>query len=203
MSDIDESGSGSDLAARASGGDRQALGLLLARHLPSLQAYVRLKAGPVLRARESLSDLVQSVCVEVLQDLPGFEFRGEARFRHWLFQHALHKVVNKANYHRAQKRDLGRERAMPAGDSASGEHASVLACYASICTPSRHASGREALARFEAAFDRLPDDYREAITLQRLVGMPYAEIAAAMGRSEGAVRNLVHRGLARLTTLLE
>ena len=55
-------------------------------------------------------------------------------------------------------------------------------CYASLCTPSRILQGREAVERLERAFDKLTADYREAITLCRLVKLPYPEIAAAMGR---------------------
>jgi DNA-directed RNA polymerase specialized sigma24 family protein len=33
--------------------------------------------------------------------------------------------------------------------------------------------------------------------------MSQAEIAEAMGRSEGAVRNLIYRGLARLTVMMD
>lgn len=180
---------------RASHGDVPALESLLARHLPSLEAYVRLEAGPAVRARESLSDVVQSVCVEVLRDAEGFEYRGEAQFRHWLFRQALHKIINKQRYHTAGKRALGRE-----AQAASG---SFHDCYRTVITPSRDAVGRERWREFEAAFDRLPEDYREAVTLRRIVGLDYPEIAAAMERSEGAVRNLVYRGIARLSSLLE
>jgi RNA polymerase sigma factor (sigma-70 family) len=57
----------------------------------------------------------------------------------------------------------------------------------------------EELERLEAAFDRLPDDYREVITLARLVGLPLAAIGRQMGgRSEGAVSMLLARALTRL-----
>jgi RNA polymerase sigma-70 factor (subfamily 1) len=175
---------------------------MLVRNLPNLEAYLRLHAGAAVRARESVSDLVQSVCVEVLRDLSRFEFRGEPQFRHWLCRQALHKIVNKQEFHAAGKRDYRRE-VRPDQPRSDDSMPSVLTCYASICTPSRVASGRENLARFEAAFDKLPEDYRQAITMQRVVGLDYAEIAEAMGRSEGAVRNLVYRGLARLSALLD
>lgn len=191
------------LLTRAAAGDQEALGALLVQHLPRLEAYLRLQAGPAIRGKESVSDLVQSVCGEVLRDLPQFEFRGETQFRHWLCKHALHKLINKRVFYGAQKRDLKREVA-PAGRGDSEAHNdSVLECYATLCTPSRHAAGREELRRFETAFDQLPQDYREAITLRRIVGLDYPEIAQAMDRSEGAVRNLVHRGLARLSALLQ
>lgn len=190
------------LISRAAAGDRTALGELLVRNLGPLEAYLRLQAGAVLRGKESLSDLVQSVCAQVVGDLDTFEFRGEPQFRHWLCKQALHKLINKREYYGAQKRDVAREvHQAPVGDSENA-HDPVLQCYATLCTPSRCASGREQLQRFEAAFDELPDDYREAITLQRLVGLDYPEIAAAMERSEGAVRNLVYRGLARLSARL-
>ena len=44
---------------------------------------------------------------------------------------------------------------------------------------------------------------REAVALSRIVGLSYEEIAAQMECSESAVRGLVARGLARLSTLLQ
>ena len=67
----------------------------------------------------------------------------------------------------------------------------------------RIADANEQWQALEAAFDQLPDDYREAVVLRRIVGLDYADLAAAMERSQGAVRNLVHRGVARLSTLLD
>jgi RNA polymerase sigma-70 factor (subfamily 1) len=190
------------LFARAAAGDQDALGALLVRNLPWLEAYLRLHAGGALRRKEALSDLVQSVCVAALRDLRGFEFRGEPQFRHWLCQQALHKVINKREFHGAAKRDVAKEVAFDQPGTGGGS-SPMLACYATLCTPSRHASGREEIARVEAAFDGLPAEHREAITLRRIVGLDYPEIAAAMGKSEGAVRNLVYRGTARLGALLD
>lgn len=179
------------LIARAAQNDRAALEELLVQQLPGLAAYLRLRMGPVLRAKESASDLVQSLCREVLADLPRFEYRGEAAFRAWLYAQARHKLVDKHRYLVAEKREPGRERPADADGT-------VLDLYGSLCTPSRDLSTREAIARIERSFDALPDDYKEAITLHRMVGLSHAEIAAQMGRSEGAVRNLVYRGLAQL-----
>ena len=90
------------------------------------------------------------------------------------------------------------EREAPTPDDSQA----LLACYASLCTPSRELASAEALRRIESAFDELPEDYQEAITLYRLCGLDYAEIAERMARSEGAVRNLVYRGLSRLALRL-
>ena len=45
------------------------------------------------------------------------------------------------------------------------------------------------------AVDRLPDDRRRAVVLRFVHEMTTAEIAGVLGRSEGAVRVLIHRGL--------
>ena len=52
------------------------------------------------------------------------------------------------------------------------------------------------------AFAQLPEDYREVITLSRVVGLSHGQIASQLGKSEGAVRVLLHRALARLSGLL-
>lgn len=186
----------SEALVRAASTDKQALEALLVRHLPSLQGWLRLRMGPALRSRETAEDLVQSVAREVLGELSAFEWRGEAAFRHWLYTRAQHKLQDRVKFVRAQKRDPARE-VQPEGDSRA-----VLDCYATLCTPSRELAAHEALGRIESAFDELPEDYREAITQYRICGLDYAEIAARMGRSEGAVRNLVYRGLSRLALRL-
>jgi RNA polymerase sigma factor (sigma-70 family) len=44
---------------------------------------------------------------------------------------------------------------------------------------------------------------RDAVRLRVVDELGYAEIAARLGCTEGAARTRVHRGLARLSTLLE
>jgi DNA-directed RNA polymerase specialized sigma24 family protein len=52
--------------------------------------------------------------------------------------------------------------------------------------------------RIGRSFDGLRDDFKEAITLHRMVGLSHAELAAHMARPEGAVRSLVYHRLVRL-----
>ena len=168
---------------------------LLQEHLPGLRAFVRLRVSKAIRDRESSSDLVQSVCREVLEGADRFDYRGDAAFRAWLFATALSKVRDRARFHTADRRDVGREAEV-------GEDARLSALYANLGTPSRAAMSREELQRIEAAFDELPDDYREVITLTKIAGMTYLQAGAQMGRSEGAVRGLLERALTRLSWIL-
>lgn len=184
------------LAQSASRGDREALTRLLERFLPELRAFVRLRAGPKLRQRESPDDLVQSVCREVLADLSGFDYRSEQAFKSWLFVSALHKVQDKARYWAAEKRA---ERGPGGGGDGDPQ---LRSGYASLLSPSRVAIGREDVARLERAFDELSDEHREVITLHRIVGLGHEQIADRMGKSPGATRVLLHRAIARLGRLL-
>jgi RNA polymerase sigma-70 factor, ECF subfamily len=185
---------------RAARGDARAVDELLGAHLDSLRGYVRLRMGRILRSREESADLVQSVCREVLTDLGGFEYRGAAAFRDWLFTCAEHKLRDRARFWGRERRDAAREQPMAGFDE---EERGTLAGLASLMTPSRDAVAAEELGRLEAAFARLDADYREVIVLARVVGLSHAEIAARMGRTESATWNLLARALAKLSTLLE
>ncbi len=168
---------------------------LLTRHLPDLRAYIRLRSGPRIRELESCSDLVQSVCREVLMSDGAPDFASDAAFRMWLLRVAENKIVDRHRYFGRGKRDVTR--------TVGGEGLEELAeAYARIHSPSQEASLREQVGRLEEAFDALPDDYREVILRAHVVGMPQKEIAEEMGRSVDAVRNLLFRALARLGRLL-
>jgi RNA polymerase sigma factor (sigma-70 family) len=156
--------------------------------------------GPALRAREAGSDVVQSVCVDLFS-AHGVTFADEAALRAWLFAAALNKLRNHERHHRAQKRDVRRERSLPDGDDGEAG-ASIEACYASVLTGSRVVMARERVARLEAAFDALPEHYLEVVTLARIAGLTHAQIATATGRTPDAVRNILARALNKLAVLL-
>src|SRR5262245_38675079 len=122
---------------------------LLDEHLPGLTAFVRLRAGPLLRAHESCSDIVQSACREVLEHADRFRFGGSEGFRHWLYTTALRKIVDRKRYYSAAKRNANALR--PPG-SASASDRQIADCYrAAFTTPSQAAMKREDVERLERA----------------------------------------------------
>ncbi len=189
------------LIARIRAGDRQAIGNLLERHVSALRGYVRLRCGPVLREQESCSDLVQSACREVLEDLGQFEYRGEAAFRRWLFQAAERKLMDRVRYYGRGKRDVGREASITPGSGAQEEE--LLTCYATFCTPSQHAVAREQVAKIEKAMDQLPVALRDVILLARFQGLSSKELGCELGCSPENARVRLSRALAKLATLLD
>ena len=134
-------------------------------------------------------DATERTFLSALAGLTGFEERARpedgpeaSTFRIWLFQIARNVV--------AERRRRGRRRpevpldlAATAPDPADVEGIIV---------------GREAAAAAWRAVDRLSGDRRRAVVLRFVHEMTTAEIAAILGRSEGAVRVLIHRGLRRV-----
>lgn len=179
-------------AARA--GDHGAVERLIEHYQPRLHAYVRLRLGDRVRAREASMDVVQSVCRELLAAAPGFQFRGEERFRDWLFTAALNKIRDKQRFHGRGKRDVAREQEVDDG---------ALVRAASYLTPSVDAIGSETAAALAAALAELSEEHREVITLARIVQLPHEVIAESMGRSEAAVRQLLVRALLSLSERLK
>jgi RNA polymerase sigma-70 factor (ECF subfamily) len=184
------------LTEAAADGDRDAVEALLERMLPDLRAFVRLRTGPLIRRHEAQSDLVQSICREILTHADRFQHPTEGAFRRWLFTTALRKLSNRRDHLLAERRDVGRTEGEEASDIA------LMAAYARVATPSRHAAVREDLERVEAAMEGLSEEDRSLIVLSRIVGCSRVEIAEEMGLSAGAVRMRLHRALAKLAVAL-
>ncbi len=182
------------LATRASQGDTNSIEELLVTYLPRLHAFIRSQVDGRLRLRESISDLVQSTCREVVEAGPDFEWQGEARFRGWLFTTALNKIRMRLRHYAAQKRK---------GTPGDVDAEALPDPHAAANSPSRVALGNELGATMEAAMEALPEDYREVVALSRLAGLPHAEVARVMGRSEGAVRMLLSRALVELVAQVD
>ncbi|MEY2785642.1 MAG: polymerase sigma factor CnrH [Planctomycetota bacterium] len=173
---------------------------LLQEHLGGLRAFLRARAGPAVRARLGDSDLVQSVCREVLEGAPRAQFPNEAAFRGWLYTAALRKLVEKNRRITADKRDIRREQPIDAG---TGDDTGPIVALASMVTPSVVAMGHESVRQLEAALDELSDEQREVLVLSRMVGLTHAQIAAQTGRTEEACRQTLRRALLKLGAELQ
>jgi RNA polymerase sigma-70 factor (ECF subfamily) len=184
-----------DLATKASRGDPISIEQLLVRYVPRLRAFLRAQIDAEQRLQESMSDLVQSTCRELLEAGPDFTWQGEARFRSWLFTAALNKIRMRLRGQRAQKRRHDRD---PDADVAI-----VPDERGAANSPSREAIGHELTETMQRALDLLAPDQREVIALARLAGLPIPEVANVMGRTENAVRTLLSRSLVALAAQLD
>lgn len=170
-------------------GDRDAHHTLFGRNLPVLIAYLRKRIGGAIARAESAEDLAQSVCREVLADLPALQFHREDQFRAYLFLQARRKLMDRARYYQVVGRDPGKQHELAAWPEQTSAEP----------TPSRIAVAKEELLLAEQAMGELPDNQREAVLLSRVAGLSYGEIAELKGQTESAIRGLVARGLSRLS----
>src|SRR5262245_16652391 len=106
-----------DVVVRAERGEPGAVAELLAEQLPRLRAFVHLRAGSALKAREESADLVQSICRVVLAQKEQFRRGGREEFRRWLFTTARHVVADKAKYWKRERRDAAREQPRTLADA--------------------------------------------------------------------------------------
>jgi RNA polymerase sigma-70 factor (ECF subfamily) len=113
-------------------------------------------------------------------------FRGDAAFGTWLYRIAINAT-----------QDLLRKRAreMPAEE----DETSPVVRDASVRVE-ESAVARLDLAR---ALAELPEEYREAVVMHDLGGVPYEEIAQITGAPMGTVKSRISRGRRHLADLLE
>lgn len=183
------------LVEAAQQGDDDARGELLTRHLPALRAFVRLQSDASTRHRESASDLVQTVCREVLEGLDSFHWESAAGFRSWLYTVAHNKVRTRIRYWNAARRT-------PKAESQVDDQL-LYQVYANLDTASQAALRNEEAVLLEEAFATLSEDHQQIILMSRLMGLPHAEIAEKMGRTNEAVRSLLSRALVALAGKLD
>ena len=143
-----------------------------------------------LRDHHRAEDLTEVVFLRALAALPRFDERGDGErstFRVWLFQIARNALAN-------ERRRLRRRLEAPL------EMADLVAA---ADDPAAAIGERDALARAWRAIGRLPEDRRRALVLRFVDEMSTAEIAAVLGRSEGAVRVLIHRALRAVAEVID
>ncbi len=158
--------------------DRQAFTALYQRYLAPVYHYCYLRLG----RREAAEDATSEVFVKALAALD--DYRGGA-VAAWLFRIAHNTVIDAYRRRHPQ--------------------ASIVEA-ATLTDPTPTAEQQAADAglgdKLQAAIDRLPPDQRSVLELQ-FSGWSVVQIAAALGRSVGAVRMLRLRAIQRLRELLE
>ena len=147
-----------------------------------------------LRDHHEAEDATERTFLAALANLGRFEERarpvdgeGASTFRVWLFQIARNAVAER-------RRTLRRHPVAP------------LEAAANVADPLDVAAvairNDEATAAMRA-LDRLPSDRRRALVLRFVDEMTTPEIAGILGRSEGAVRVLIHRALRTMARELD
>lgn len=172
------------LVIRAAAGDRDAFGLLVERY----QSRIYNLAMALGVRRADAEDVAQEAFVRAFQGIR--RFRGDARFRTWLYQIAVNAV---RSYHASPYQ---REAASPATHEDRGMTREGPATDDPFV---RRLADRDLIDR---ALAGLPPEWREAVTLRDAEGFSYREIADMTGMPLGTVESRIFRARQQLRTTL-
>jgi RNA polymerase sigma-70 factor (ECF subfamily) len=181
-------------AARA--GSRDALGEALEACRRYLLLVAERQLDPDLRAKGGASDLVQETFFEAQRDFAQFHGNSEAELLAWLRRLLLNNLGHFARRYRdTHSRAVAREVQPPADGSSNTADPGLVAATLS---PSGQAIEREQAQELQRALERLPEDYRQVITLRYLEELTFEEIGPRMNRSADAARKLWSRAMDQL-----
>lgn len=193
------------LVSQAITGDQGALQRLLVREQADLSARIRSRLPKSIAQTVGVEDILQEAYTQAFRHIGAFQPVGPDAFRNWINAIADNVLRDAIRAQHAAKRGGGRmalDGAAPlgVGQSSLGPLIEVLATYDR--TPSMSARGKEAENAVQAALAGINAEYREALTLRYLEGLPIAEVARRMGRTESAVHKVCARALEQLRDAL-
>ncbi len=163
--------------AKARSGDEAGFIELWRRLQPPLLRYLRVVSP------DDAEDAASETWLQVVRDLHGFTGE-EQDFRRWLFTVARHRAVDAA-------RARARRRACPV-PGGGFDHLPD-----SVLVEDQVLDGLS-VRRATALVARLSPDQAEAVALRVIAGLDTRAVAGILGKSPGAVRIALHRGLRAL-----
>jgi RNA polymerase sigma-70 factor (ECF subfamily) len=165
--------------------DGAAFGELYQRYARSIYNYVYYRTGN----HHEAEDLTARTFQQALSHMHSYQDRG-LPFSAWLYRIA-HNLV--ANWHRDQSR-----RAVISIDELGATGAQTEPLRDGMQPLEALAEDREQRERLLSAIRRLPPDRQQLLILKFVERLSNAEVAAILGRTEGAVKSLYHRTLLAL-----
>jgi RNA polymerase sigma-70 factor (ECF subfamily) len=156
--------------------DPEAFGALYDRYFAQIYRF----AYSRVRDQSLAEDVTSEVFFKALKNIKRYTYTGHP-FSSWLYQITLNAV---ADHYRGQRGELELEDAAPLPDTGPAVLDEVVR--------------RDRSRRVWAAIDQLPPQQRAAMVLKFGEDRKIDEIARIMGKSSGAVKLLLHRGVERL-----
>jgi RNA polymerase sigma-70 factor, ECF subfamily len=199
-----------DLVARLRAGDEAAFGELVDRYGATMLRVARM----YVRDRATAEEIVQETWLAVLDGIDRFE--GRSSFKTWLFRILTNRAKTRATRDRrtVPVSSLAGAGASPgepvvdpdrfidaAAERTPGAWATPPATWSTL--PEERLLAQETLARVAAAIEALPETQREVIRLRDVDGWSAAEVAGALGISDGNQRVLLHRARSKVRGALE
>src|ERR1044071_8855260 len=154
------------LVERGQQGDRDALEELYLIHFDRIYSYLHMSVGN----RHDAEDLTTQTCVKMLESIGKFRFRA-APFSAWLFRIAHNLAMD---HFRAGRRWQPEENPPepPGSEHLSADEEAL------------HSIGRASMLEM---IEGLSEDQQQVLTLKFVFDFANAEVAAILGKTEGAV----------------
>ena len=168
------------LVRRAQQHDQEALTQLYEENFDRIYRYVVLKIGDRMEAE----DITQRVFLKALQSISSFRWKG-VPFSAWLYRIAHNQIVD-------YLRKKTKRATVPLNESltsGTGDPGAAVELNMDI----------ESLA---SATRKLTKAQQEVISLRFAGGLPVAEVARVMGKSEGAVKAMQHSAILSLRKVM-
>lgn len=170
-----------DLIKDAIRGEASAFGLLYDYYQPKIYRFVILKVGQ----REEAEDLTHQVFLSAWENIKKYKHRGFP-FSSWLYRIARNQVID---FYRTSKRDVSLGEVNP-------EY------FISPATTHLAAEKDLGMEKVLLALGKLEPNYQDVIIMRFVEDLSVKETAAALGKSEGAVKLAQHRAIKKLRSLL-
>ena len=163
----------SELIARAQRGNAEAVGRLYEEFHQSIFRYLYYRTADL----QTAEDLTSEVFLKMVKGLPGY-YSKNVPFKAWLFQIARNLAID---HHRRDNTHpiTSIEENIPA---ANNDRDQII-------------ENRLDSNTLKDALVRLNDEQRDVILMRFIEGMPIAQVAAALHKSEDAVKGLQRRAL--------
>jgi len=117
-------------------------------------------------------------------------FKGESAFGSWLYRITANTAYQKLRSRRAKAAEIALDDVLPILDQ-NGRHFEPMDDWSNrVDEKALQSELRRVLAE---AIDALPPDYRTALVMHDVEGLPNPDVAAALGISLAAVKSRVHR----------
>ena len=137
----------------------------------------------IVRQHNDADDVLQDTFLKAWQNLGSF--RGEAKLYTWLYRIALFEAIN---YNKKKKRITDNEYAV-------SEDTSYL-LEGAVADP--YFDGDKGELILQQALDTLPPKQRQVFEMRYFDEMPYREMAAITGTSEGALKASYHHAVKKI-----
>src|SRR3989338_6623182 len=181
------------LVMKARQGDRDAFGVLVRRY----QAQAILIAQSVLKNFELSKDASQNAFAKAYFGLS--RFRGEAKFKTWLFR----IVINEAKDVYRKEKARGLFKVWSGHETEDEDMRSVLEVIPSGGQSPREVfEEQETKQHLERAIYGLPEREREVFILRYLNGLELSEVAETLGIALGTVKAHLAQGIQKLRSIL-